>query len=62
MSKGEKKMEIMTMILGIALFIIGFGLIDYNLENDVKHNIIIGFCGFGITAIGYALIVYRFIF
>lgn len=55
-------MEIMTVILGIALFIMGFGLIDYNMENDVKHNIIIGFCGFGFAVIGFVLIVYRFIF
>ena len=36
-------MAIITIILGITLFIIGFGLIDYNMENDAKHNIIIGF-------------------
>lgn len=41
--KGRKKMAIITIILGITLFIIGFGLIDYNMENDAKHNIIIGF-------------------
>lgn len=55
-------MEIITMILGIALFIIGFGLIDYNMNNDTKHNIIIGFCGFGFTAISFMLIAYRFVF
>lgn len=53
-------MEIMTMILGIALFIIGFGLIDYNMTHDAKHNIAIGFFAYMFLLIGFTLIIYRF--
>ena len=53
-------MEIMTMILGIALFIIGFGLIDYNTTHDTKHNIAIGIFAYMFVIIGFMSIIYRF--
>lgn len=53
-------MKIMTMILGIALFIMGFGLMDYNVTQDIKHNIVIGFFAYMCLLIGFTLIVYRF--
>ena len=53
-------MGIMTMILGITLFIIGLGLMDYNTTHDAKHNIAIGFFAYMFLLIGFTLIVYRF--
>ena len=53
-------MENMTMILGITLFVIGFGLIDYNMTHDIKHNIAIGFFAYIFLVIGFMSIVYRF--
>lgn len=53
-------MGIMTLILGIALLIIGFGLMDYNTTHDTKHNIAIGFFAYIFLVIGFMLIVYRF--
>ena len=55
-------MGIMTMILGIALFIIGFNLMDYNTTHDAKHNILIGFGAYIFMVIGFMLVVCRFIF
>ena len=55
-------MGIMTMILGIVIFITGFGLIYYIMNTEPRHNIIIGFCGFGFVLIGFMLIMYRFMF
>ena len=53
-------MEIITMILGIVLLIIGFGLMDYNMTHDAKHNIATGFFAYMFLLIGFTLIVYRF--
>ena len=58
--KGKKKMEIITMVLGIALLITGFGLMDYNMTHDAKHNIATGFFAYMFLLIGFTLTVYRF--
>ena len=53
-------MEIITMVLGIALLITGFGLMDYNMTHDAKHNIATGFFAYMFLLIGFTLTVYRF--
>ncbi len=33
-------------IIALVSFLIGLGCIDYNMNNEAKHNILLGFIGF----------------